>query len=219
MKLRYLGHSAFELALGDGKKIIFDPYEPGSYNGALGYGKIEGKYDLAIVSHDHADHRCEEVLARAGKIVDKAGEVKLDGGITVISIPTFHDDSGGSERGVNLVSIVKAEGIRVVHFGDLGHAVTAEEYPQLMGAEVLLIPVGGFFTIDAETAAAVVESIGPKLVIPMHFKTEKVGFPIAPVDDFTKLSGGFEFAGSSEIELTGETLSGPRRVVILDPAL
>jgi len=218
MKLRYLGHAAFELELTDGRKVVFDPYESGSYDGALGYGPIEGPHDIAVVSHDHPDHRFEGVVSKAASVWDRAGETEIDG-VKITSIPTFHDETGGSERGTNLVSIIEAEGLKVAHLGDLGHPVTKADIPALEGVDVMIVPVGGFFTIDAAAAKAIVGEFSPKIVVPMHYKTGKCGFPIAPVDEFTMLMGEFDEAGGSELVLDAGSMPAGSKVVILDPAL
>ncbi|MBN2070624.1 MAG: MBL fold metallo-hydrolase [Candidatus Krumholzibacteriota bacterium] len=218
MILRYLGHSSFELRLGDGRKIIFDPYEAGSYDGAVGFDRITEKYDIAVVSHDHPDHASRRVIEDAGSLVDSAGRVDL-GGVVIESFSVYHDESSGSERGVNLVSIIEADGLRIAHLGDLGHPISVPDLPALEGVDVILIPVGGYFTIDARAAAAIVREFEPKIAIPMHFKTEKLGFPIAGVDNFTDLMDNVEIAGKCEMEISVSMLSGPRKVVVLDPAL
>lgn len=218
MKLRFLGHAAFEVTLADGKRIVFDPYESGSFGGALAYGPIEGEYDLAVVSHDHADHCCESVTSKARRVVDSAGEFDFEG-IRIKTVPTFHDESKGSERGKNLISIIEAEDLRIAHLGDLGHPLSEVEERELEGIDVLLVPVGGYFTIDAETAARIVERLRPRMVVPMHFKTPKVDFPIEPVDRFVDLMDRVERAGGSEITLARETMPESGTVVLLDPAL
>ena len=218
MKLRYLGHSAFELELADGRRIVFDPYESGSYDGALGYGPIAGPHDIAVVSHDHPDHRFEGITSQAAAVVDGAGETDIEG-VRITTIPTFHDESEGSERGANLISIIEAEGLRIAHLGDLGHAITKADAPALEGVDVMIVPVGGYFTIDAATAKAIADEFSPKIVVPMHYKTGKCGFPIAPVDDFTMLMGEFEDSMGSELELTAGSLPAGQKVIVLDPAL
>ncbi len=218
MKIKYLGHAAFELNLEDGTSVVFDPYESGSYDGALAYGPITGNYDVAVVSHDHPDHRDAGVIERAKSVVDAKGSVEL-AGIRVSSFPTYHDESGGAERGANLISIVEAEGLRIAHLGDLGHAISAGEIPELERVDVALVPVGGHFTIDASTAASIISEFEPKLVIPMHFKTARVGFPIEPVDVFTGLMENVERAEGSEITVTRENLPPDLKVVVLDPSL
>ena len=218
MKLRYLGHAAFELELDDGRRIVFDPYESGSYDGALAYGPISGPYDIAVISHDHPDHRFEGVVSQAAAVWDGAGETEIEG-VRITSIPTFHDETEGSERGTNLISIVEAGGVRVAHLGDLGHMITKTDVPALEGVDVRIIPVGGHFTIDAATAKAIVGEFSPKIVVPMHYKTGKCGFPIAPVDDFTMLMGEFDEAGGSELDLDAGSMPAGSNVIILDPAL
>jgi len=216
MKIKYLGHSAFELALENGKKLVFDPYKAGAF-GTLTYGRIDGPVDIAVVSHDHDDHADGAVLSRARKIVNRAGKVTVEG-VVIESVPTFHDDRKGGARGKNLVSIVEAEGLRVAHLGDLGHTISAKDYPMLAGVDVLMIPVGGYFTIDAATAAKIVKDLAPKIAIPMHYKTPKADFPITPVEDFTKLMDNVEKTGSSEIDVTRETLPAKAKVVVLQHA-
>jgi len=215
MKIRYIGHACFELELSDGRKVIFDPYESGAYGGALAYAPITGDFDIVISSHDHADHRSADVISRAKDVVEKEGEFDLSG-VKVKTIPTYHDESGGSERGKNSIAVVEADGLKVVHLGDLGHRLTEKELSELKGADIVLVPVGGHFTIDAQAAKDVVEAIGPRLVIPMHYKTPKVDFPIKPVEDFTSLFDGAEKAGSSEIEVSPDNLPEGMKVVVLD---
>jgi L-ascorbate metabolism protein UlaG (beta-lactamase superfamily) len=218
MKLRYLGHAAFELVSEVGVKVIFDPYEPGAYDGALQYGPISGRYNIAVVSHDHADHRDPGVTARAANVVDGPGTFDFEG-IRVVSWPTFHDESGGSERGKNLVSVVELDGMRIAHLGDLGHQLETDELEALGSVDVLLIPVGGHFTIDAVSAAGLIGDIGPGIAIPMHFKTEKVAFPIASVDEFTDLMENVEVTGGSELTVTKEDVPEATKVVVLESAL
>ena len=216
MKLKYLGHAAFELTTAAGAKIVFDPYTAGAFE-TLACDTIRGDFDIAITSHDHADHTCTEVLARSKNKVTKAGKATF-GDITVESFATFHDDAKGTKRGANLVSIVEVDGFRVAHLGDLGHPITAKELPKLAGVDVMMIPVGGHFTIGAAEAASIVKAFAPKIAIPMHYKTPKVDFPIGPVDAFTKLMETVEKAGASEIVLTKGKLPAKTTVVVLDPA-
>ncbi len=218
MKVKYLGHAAFELTSDSGTKIVFDPYESGSYDGALMYGPITEVYDLAVVSHEHPDHSDEKVKSSAKHVIDSPGEFDIEG-LHVKASPTYHDESQGSERGGNLVSVVEVDGMRVAHLGDLGHPLGEEELEGIRGVDLLLIPVGGFFTIDAAAAAELVRKTEPRIVIPMHFKTDKVNFPIAPVDQFTSLMKNVEAAGGSEFTITRDESPGEMLVVVLDPEL
>jgi L-ascorbate metabolism protein UlaG (beta-lactamase superfamily) len=216
MRIKYFGHSAFELALENGKRIVFDPYKAGAF-GTMTYSRIDGSFDIAIVSHDHDDHSDSQILSRIRKTVTKPGKVTAEG-VTIESVPAFHDDRKGRARGRNLLSVVEAEGLRVAHLGDLGHTVSAKDYPILANLDVMMIPVGGYFTIDAATAANIARDLAPKITIPMHFKTEKADFPISPVDDFTRLMDNVEKLASSELEVTKATLPAKPKVVVLQHA-
>jgi len=216
VKIKYLGHAAFELTIENGKRIVFDPYKAGAF-GTLNYGPIGGEFDVAVVSHDHEDHMCRSVLSRSKNTVSKAGSATIEG-IKIESIATFHDERKGGQRGKNLVSIVEADGLRVAHLGDLGHAISSKDFPALKGIDVMMIPVGGYFTIDAATAAKIVKELEPKIVIPMHYKTSRVDFPITPVDNFTKLMDTVETPGTSEIDVTKAALPAKTKVIVLEPA-
>ena len=158
------------------------------------------------------------MIASAENVVDSDGTFEF-GGIGIRSFSVFHDETSGSERGNNLVSIVEFEGLRIAHLGDLGHIIDPEELPELEGVDVLLIPVGGFFTIDAGIAASIVKKFRPKIVIPMHFKTEKCPFPPHTVDDF--ISGREEAvrANDIQVEITADSLPAERQILVLDYAL
>lgn len=214
MKIKWYGHAAFKLETQGGVHIIIDPYESGAYSGALSYGKITDKADIVLISHDHADHNY------TGDIGGKYRDVRTQGsfdikGIHVTAIPTFHDTSKGQERGRNLVFIIEADGLRLVHVGDLGHGLDKEILQQVGKTDILFMPVGGYFTIDAQEATKVMNDINPVVTIPMHFKTEKVEFPIAGVSEFTKGKKNVRTLQSSEIDITGENLPGQPEIVVL----
>ncbi|MEO0250540.1 MAG: MBL fold metallo-hydrolase [candidate division WOR-3 bacterium] len=115
--------------------------------------------------------------------------------------------------------MLDADGIRLVHVGDLGHTLDASALKELGSVDVLLLPVGGFYTIDANEATRVMNAVKPRVTIPMHFKTDKCGFPIATVDDFTKGKAGVKVLDSSEVEFTPNTLPKGPEIVVLKPAL
>jgi L-ascorbate metabolism protein UlaG (beta-lactamase superfamily) len=217
MNIVYFGHSAFGITLENGTRIVLDPYTAGGVGGGLGYGPIRGDFDVAIMSHDHEDHTSRDVLKRSKRIVKTDGGVDV-GGAEIESIPVFHDEAKGAKRGKNLISIISAEGLRVAHLGDLGHEVTAKDIPLLAGLDVLMIPVGGYFTIDAATAAKIAKDLAPRIVLPMHYKTEKVDFPITPVENFTNLMDNVERPRSSEIVVSNVLLPAKTTVVVLEPA-
>jgi L-ascorbate metabolism protein UlaG (beta-lactamase superfamily) len=215
MKVKYIGHACFLLTAGDGKRILTDPYEPGSYDGAVKYRSIDEDADIVLVSHGHPDHSYTAGVPGSPVIVDQAGETTVDG-IRIHGIPTWHDTSQGAERGSNIIFKVQTDDMAVCHLGDLGHTLDEETARKIGQVDVLLLPVGGFFTVGTSEADALIAALDPRLVIPMHFKTAGADFPIAPVDDFLEGRGGVTRAGSPEIELTAGSI--PAGVLVLEPA-
>ncbi len=218
MKVRWLGHASFLISTDDGKKILTDPYKPGSYDGAVGYGRIEDVVDIAAVSHDHDDHCGTEELAGNPRIVKEAGEQSVMG-LPFTGIRTHHDTQGGAERGENTIFTFEVDGVRVCHLGDLGHVLSEADIAGIGRVDVLLVPVGGHFTIGPEEATRVVEQLKPRVVIPMHYKTEVLGFPIEGVDRFLEGKERVRRAEGSDIEITKESLPSETEIVVLQHAL
>jgi L-ascorbate metabolism protein UlaG (beta-lactamase superfamily) len=218
MKIKWYGHAAFLITSDQGTKIIIDPYEPGAFGGQLSYGKIEDQADIVIISHDHADHNYTKDLPGTPQTVKGSGS-KTVKGVSMKGISTYHDPSKGSERGANTIFTLKIDNIRLCHLGDLGHLLSDKELSEIGPVDILLIPVGGFFTIDSKEAAHVAERIKPKILIPMHFKTEKCGFPIAPVEDFLKGKTNTKRLKTSEATFGEATLPQQMEIVVLEHAL
>jgi L-ascorbate metabolism protein UlaG (beta-lactamase superfamily) len=217
MKLKWLGHSAFILTSDSGTKVLTDPYESGSYDGAVGYGPITERVDVVTVSHAHPDHYCEDGLPRGFQCIKEPGPHQV-AGISISGLKTYHDASKGKERGRNIVYLIEMDGIRVCHLGDLGHTLSSADLQALGKVDVLLIPVGGFYTIGPKEALAVMKSISPSITIPMHFKTDSLGFPIKPAEDFLSLAGEYEEPGVSEVDISKADL-GSQRIILLEHAL
>ena len=217
MKVKWLGHSAFLLTSESGVKVLTDPYKSGSYDGAVGYKPITEKAEVITVSHKHEDHYCLEGLPVGYECVTGAGKQDL-AGLTITGFKTYHDTSKGKDRGSNIVFVIEMDGIRVCHLGDLGHTLSSDDVAALGKVDVLLIPVGGFYTIGPKEAVEVMKALSPAVTIPMHYKTESLGFPIKPVEDFLSLAGDFERIQASEAEIKKESL-GSRRIIVLEPEL
>ena len=218
MKIKWYGHSAFLITSNQGVKIITDPYEPNAFGGQLTYGKIKDPADIVLVSHDHADHNHTKDLPGSPQIIKGAG-LKTSKGISFKGVATFHDPSKGSERGENTAFSMEVDGIRVCHLGDLGHVLSQKEITEIGPVDILITPVGGFYTIDSKEATQVATLLKPKVVIPMHFKTEKCGFPIAPVEDFLKGKPKVKRSGVSEVTFEKASLPPEMEVVVLNHAL
>jgi L-ascorbate metabolism protein UlaG (beta-lactamase superfamily) len=134
-------------------------------------------------------------------------------------ISTYHDPSKGSERGANTIFTITINNIQVCHLGDLGHLLSAKELAEVGPVDILLIPVGGFFTIDPKEATSVAEQIKPRILIPMHFKTGKCGFSIAPVEDFLKGKANVKRPKASEATFDKATLPQQMEIMVLEHAL
>jgi len=218
MKVKWYGHAAFLVTSDEGTKIIIDPYEPGAFGGQLSYGKIKDQADIVLTSHDHADHNDTAGLPGTPQAVKGSGPRTIKG-ISVKGVSTYHDPSKGSERGANTVFTIKVNQIQLCHLGDLGHLLSDKELAEIGPVDILLIPVGGFFTIDPKEATRVAEQIKPRVLIPMHFKTEKCGFSIAPVEDFLKGKTNIKRPKTSEVTFNKATLPKQMEIVVLEHAL
>ena len=165
VKIEYLGHACFRLSYA-GQRIVLDPYADGKIPGCP---NLRTEAEFVYCSHQHGDHNAVE-------------NVRLtDGGaprFTLTELETDHDDAGGSQRGKNTVRVFDFDGIRVAHFGDLGRMLREAEFAALRGLDCALLPVGGFFTIDAAAAAQIAKRLQPRMVIPMHYRTESAGFDV-----------------------------------------
>ena len=213
MKIKWLGHASFLITSDSGTKIITDPYEP---NDKLLYGAIDESADIATVSHDHFDHANVAAVKGAPQAVKSDAEIK---GIKFRGIATSHDASGGKERGSNTVFCFEVDGVKICHLGDLGHELTAEQAAQAGTVDVLLLPVGGFYTIDAAVAGRVAEQLKPRVVIPMHFKNSKCNFPIAGVEEFLRDKKDVSQPDASEVEFRAGEMPSTTQIIVLKPAL
>ena len=196
MKLTYIGHSCFKLE-DQGYTVIFDPYADGY---VPGYGNVREKADLVLCSHEHSDHNGREAveMIRGG-----------NNPFVITEISSWHDDAQGSLRGKNIIRVLDNGTYRIAHFGDLGCELTNEQETLLKDLDAVLIPVGGFYTIDAQTAKKVVDVIAPKTVIPMHFSGKGFGYDvIAPVEEYLNLCDSVVRVGDSTVEISDLTPAG-----------
>jgi L-ascorbate metabolism protein UlaG (beta-lactamase superfamily) len=218
MKIKWCGHATFLITSASGTKIVTDPYEPGGYNGALAYGSIPDEINIAVVSHDHPDHNYVKALKGKPQVVKGTG-TKAVSCIEFKGIPTYHDTTKGKERGQSTIFCFTVDGVRLCHLGDLGHTLSAKEIAEVGQVDVLMIPVGGFFTIDAKVATEVMHSLKPRLVIPMHVKTAKCSFPITTVDEFIAGKSNVKKLTTSEIDVTKDTLPASTEIHVLKFAM
>ncbi|MHC1604460.1 MAG: MBL fold metallo-hydrolase [Candidatus Methanofastidiosia archaeon] len=207
VKIRYLGHACF--AIKDGVTIICDPHDGYS----VGLKKPDEKADLILISHHHFDHdKADIVRKESSKIIDSSGS-HLCGEVNILGISSYHDEYGGRMRGSNTIYVFTLDDVTFCHLGDLGHRLTEEQLAQINDIDVLFIPVGGTYTIDARTASDVARSINPKIVIPMHYSLPGSTVGVGPVDDF--LTGKKEVVTSRTDEYAVDKKSLPEQTCIV----
>lgn len=207
MKLTYLGHASFLIETKSGVKILTDPYDS-----SVGYTVFEIEPDIVLTSHKHFDHGYTGSLKGDFVLFDTEGEFEAKG-VKIKGIKTFHDKEQGKKRGENIVFVIEDEFL-VAHLGDLGHELSEAELEKLGRIDILLIPVGGVYTIDPKEAFNVAKAINPKLIIPMHYKTQKLKFDLSSVDEFTKLFDRFERVESYNLDI--DKMPSEQKVVILN---
>jgi L-ascorbate metabolism protein UlaG (beta-lactamase superfamily) len=214
MLIKYLGHASFLITSHDGKKIITDPYTPGR---GMKYAPIDDSADIVTCSHGHDDHNNAPAIKGNPVILSEACSRTIQG-IGIKTVAAFHDEAGGSQRGSNLLFCFKVDGLNLCHLGDLGHLLSPRQLADIGPVDILFIPVGGFFTIDAKAATAVAQSLKPEIIFPMHYKTSKSDYPIAGVDEFLKGNNNIRRLNSSEIEIDRANLPEKTGIIVLNSA-
>lgn len=178
-----IGHAKFLIELENGLRIVTDPYDE-----TCGYPVTAVPADVVLVSHGHHDHSAVETIPGTPRVISEKGAYELADSVTVTAVEAFHDDAEGTKRGKTLLFSIRAEGLNAVHLGDLGHVPTPEQCMLLGHADVLMIPVGGFYTIDASAAKETATLLQARVILPMHYKTRvNADWPIAPAEAFTSL--------------------------------
>lgn len=215
MKIKWLGHACFLITSRDGLRVITDPYAVG---GGINYSPIKETADVVVVSHDHGDHSNVSTVQGKPEVVKGSGTITARG-IQFKGIASYHDASQGTQRGLNTVFCFAIDNMKLCHLGDLGHALDPEQVNEIGAVDILFVPVGGFYTIDASVASHVCDQLKPKVVIPMHFKTPKCDYPIAGVDDFLGGKKDVRRVGNSEADFERERIPAATEIVLLQPAL
>jgi L-ascorbate metabolism protein UlaG (beta-lactamase superfamily) len=215
MKIKWLGHACFLITSRDGLRVITDPYAVG---GGINYSPIKETADVVVVSHDHGDHSNVSTVQGKPEVVKDSGK-KTVKGIQFRGVATSHDASQGQQRGLNTVFCFTMDDIKLCHLGDLGHVLSPGQVTEIGAVDILFVPVGGFFTIDAPVASQICDQLKPKIIIPMHFKTPKCAYPIAGVEDFLKGKKNVRKVGGSEVEFEREKLPAATEIMLLQPAL
>jgi L-ascorbate metabolism protein UlaG (beta-lactamase superfamily) len=195
MDITWLGHSSFLIEDSRGRKILTDPFDE-----TVGYELYRGNPDIITISHHHFDHDYVALMPQSAQKLDSPGVFDFDG-IKITGISTFHDKSKGSKRGRNTIFIMEADGYRICHLGDLGYVLSTSEIESLGKIDVLMIPVGGIFTIDAAEAEALSKAIGSSIILPMHYKTPAINFELSGVEAFLSRMEDVEKIESNKLTL------------------
>ena len=207
MKITYIGHACFLIEDNAGRKLCIDPYKSGSVPGLKDHSVTA---DETVCSHGHGDHCDIEGVITPENV--------LTGKFDIESINTFHDDVQGAARGRNNISIITVDGYKVVHMGDIGCDLTEPQLDRIRNCDVLMIPVGGFYTIDAMQAFNMTQDIDPRIVIPMHYRGKTFGYnEISTCEEFVRL---IESEGNRRVirdTSVIETVSQGKSMFALDP--
>jgi len=212
VKIEWIGHSCFLISLNDSIKIVTDPFDK-----SVGYPTPDVTADVCLVSHDHFDHNYVSVVKGKPQVVKGTGEKEAKQ-IKFKGVASFHDEQEGSQRGKNTIFTWGLGGIKFAHAGDLGADLSPAQLKEIGAVDVLFIPVGGFYTIDAKVATKLVANLNPKVVIPMHYKMPFMGanFPIATVDEFLKGKESVIKAGKSQVSFNKESLPKTTTIYVLE---
>lgn len=212
----FYGQACFKVK-GKTTSIVFDPYD----DVYTGLPRLKVDADIVCVTHQHQDHNNSAVIKGALEnespfVISGAGEYEKKG-INIVGVSSYHDDSEGRERGENTIYVAAVDGVNIVHLGDLGQKkLTEEQVSELSTCDVLLIPVGGVYTIEASSAPDIIAQLEPKVIIPMHYKLPGLKFDLASVDEFLKTMGKEGLEAVSKYSISQEKLPEEPEVVLLE---
>jgi L-ascorbate metabolism protein UlaG (beta-lactamase superfamily) len=187
MDITYLGHSSFKIKTKTAS-VVTDPFDTKMVG--LKYSPQEA--EIVTISHSHQDHNAIDRVSLTKKIINGPGEYEVSG-VTIIGLATYHDNKNGDERGKNTIYVIEAEGLRLLHLGDLGHQLDDKLLEEIGDVDILMIPVGGFYTLGPKEATDLISKIEPYYVMPMHYKVDGMSSDfmekLSPVETFLKESG------------------------------
>jgi L-ascorbate metabolism protein UlaG (beta-lactamase superfamily) len=214
MDITYLGHSSFKIR-GKDATVITDPFDPERVG--IRYPKEEA--DIVTISHDHFDHNFISRIESPKMVIRVPGEYEVMG-VSIIGISTYHDEENGKVRGKNIIFVIESDNLRIAHLGDLGHKLNEKLIDQIGDLDVLLIPVGGVYTITPKVAAEIVKDLEPSITIPMHYKTDDLNQEefgkLAKVDEFLQ-ELGYDVERLDKLSLKKELINEEElKVVVLE---
>lgn len=215
----WYGQACFKIK-GKNASIVVDPYS-GDFTG-LKEPKLEA--NVVCITHSHEDHNNQSIVgvAEEGKapfVISGPGEYEITG-INIVGVESFHDDKSGQERGKNTIYQISIDEVNIVHLGDLGQKqLTQQQVESLSGCDVLLIPVGGVYTIDSKEAPDIIAQLEPKMIVPMHYKIPGLKFDLAPVEEFLKAMGKEGAEKMPKLSVSRDKLPDEPQVVLLEKSV
>jgi len=207
MKMRWLGQASFHITSGDGLAIRTDPYDS-----SLGFELSPLPADIVTVSHDHFAHAAVDTVPGGPAEVQRPGEREV-AGVRFLGVESFHDDAQGLDRGTNTIFVFTVDGVRICHLGDLGHLLTEEQLGAIGAVDLLCVPVGGIYTLDARGASQVMGQLSPRITVPMQYKGNGLQLPIEGLRKF--LRGKSNVRTHATLEVRGESLPNKPVVVVM----
>lgn len=215
MNIQYYGNSCFKITTKPAGRateevvIFFDPFEK-----SIGLRPPQGKADLVLVSHSHFDHNNVSALRGEPMAIDTPGEYSIKG-INIVGIGTWHDNKEGALRGPNTVFILESEDIKLCHLGDLGEDLDPEKFEEIDGVDILFVPAGGKYTIDAKKASEISRKIEPKIIIPMHYKINGMSTDLDDEKKFCHEMGSCPKEKTSKLTIKSKDLDSQEMKIIL----
>lgn len=211
MDIHWYGQACFKIK-GKNTTIVIDPFDPEMVGLKLPKD-LSG--ELLLVTHDHKDHAYIEGVNGEPQLIKGPGEYESHG-IAIVGVQTYHDTENGAQRGKNTVYNLHIDGVNIVHLGDLGHTLTDEQVQEIGSTDILMIPVGGNYTIDAKLASEVVSQLEPRVIIPMHYKLEGLKVEVGELAPFLKEMAVDENTPSQpKLAITKDKLPDEPQVIVL----
>ncbi len=210
MDIYWYGQACFKIK-GKNATVVIDPFDP-EFVGLKLPKDLSG--DIVLKTHDHKDHNFLSAVGGDPVQITGPGEYEIKG-VAVVGVGVFHDKQNGAEKGKNTVYNIQIDGVSIVHVGDLGHQFTQAQLEEIGDTDILLIPVGGTYTIDAKDAAEIVAQLEPRIIIPMHYGIEGLKFPLDGVDKFLKEMGTEAITPQPKLSITKDKLPEESQVIIL----
>lgn len=197
IRVTWLGHSCFRVEA-HGFSVILDPFEHGS---VPGFADLNETANMVLCSHDHFDHNAKAVVHPA--------EENAQNPFTVTTLSSFHDDQNGTLRGKNTITVLECDGVRIAHMGDIGCMPGELALERLQGVSLLLMPVGGHYTVDADAAFEIVQRVQPRAVVPMHYRSEHFGFEVlATIEPFAAKFAEQTRLPTNTVDVTADAPAG-----------